>query len=291
MSVSVIELAKSFDADVMSRYGVHFGQFLAEAVDQRCSDSDDENAGDEASAPGDDENTSRDILDLSCGTGAFCLPLLKEFPEDTRLIALSGDRFSLRVLHDKLSPEDRQQVFPRKENIKRLPFAANHFQNVIVCLPTHPVEKLRAILRTGMRMLREGGQLLLCLPLHGSFQSLLAAFGESGSESSGETNIQQLLAERLELKGLDEWTKVLRNLGAVRITAEEKIIEFEAQTPLSEDRLLAHHLLPIWLGEHHGRNLQNQLEQITQLELPVHVNVGIFSAYRGSGAIEETTVS
>ena len=103
------ELARTFDDVVVDRHARHFVQLLLDTVP--------------------DVSGPVRVLDLACGTGYGTLPLLEALPEGSSIVALSDDRFSLKQLHTRLDAGLRRTLFPRKENLERLPFADQTVQD------------------------------------------------------------------------------------------------------------------------------------------------------------------
>lgn len=256
-----LELARSFNEDVVERYGRRFVEFLVESI----------------------EIPSHPLraLDLACGTGYGTLPILAALPEGSTVVALSDDRFRLKEFHKVLSAQLRRKIFPRKENLQRLPFAKATFDLVWACYPTRLPENIKPILLQALRVLRPGGQLLLCVPLRSSFIELMQALGSTSSTDSSHT-IQRMVADTAHLNDADEWSKLLIQCGGTTVRVERTRVEIKVEPPASKDRLITQHLRTMWLGGSGTTEIEPLLDAAIEEPLSVTVHVGCVSAQRGA---------
>ena len=256
------ELARSFNSDVVERHARPFVELLERTMDWptepvRC-------------------------LDLACGTGYATLPLLGKLAPESTIVAISDDRFALKELHKALDADLRVRVYPRKENPSRLPFAAGVFDLVWGIYPTQPVEPAETVLRRALRVLRPGGQLAIAVPLQGSFLELIQGIGLRDSDA-----IQRVIAEATQLDSLDGWQQLLRKCGGVDVRADTATFTLRAEPPLSQDRLLSRHLLPLWLGETANDATDQLLDSTFAEPLDVVVRLGCIHGRRGGEMIED----
>ncbi len=261
MSSPDLELARSFNADVVERYGRRFVEFLVESL----------------------EIPSHPVraLDIACGTGYGTLPIFAALPEGSTVVALSDDRFRLKEFHKVLEPKLRRAIFPRKENLQRLPFAKATFDLVWACYPTHLPTEIKPVLLQALRVLRPGGQLLLCVPLRSSFLELMQALGSAASADSSHT-IQRLVADTTHLNDADEWSKLLIQCGGTTVGVERTRLEIEIEPPASKDRLIVQHLRTMWLGGSGSTEIEPLLDAAIAEPLSVTVHVGCVRAQRGA---------
>lgn len=250
------ELAKTFDEDVVDRYGRRFVQLLAGV----CG---------EVSAP-------VKALDLLCGTGHGTLQLADVLPEGSTVVALSDDRFSLKRFHDKLSPQRRRSIFPRKENLQRLPFADNTLDLVWGCFATQVPQPLRPVLRQATRVLRPGGKLHFAAPLQGSLLELMDLVSEANRDR--ELSLPRLLGESGQLVSGEEWTQLLEAVGAKDVRLERSTFKLLIEPPPSKDRLIARHLTGLWLGQTGWKESDQWLDCAVTQPLETTVHVALISA-------------
>lgn len=253
------ELAKTFDGDVMSRYGSRIVELMLERFPR-------------LSAP-------VRALDLNCGTGFATLPVIARLPPGSTVVVVGDDRFSLKQFHQKLEPGMRRWVFPRKDNIHRLPIADATMDLVWGVFPTRVPVPARSFLRHAVRVLRPGGELILCLPLHGTFLNMLEAISRVAPERT-ELSLPRLLAESQQLMSYDEWTKLVSAAGAENLEAKRVTFTIPAEPPLSSDRLIARHLRGLWLTEIGVRDVDALLDRAVVEPIDVVVHVGVLRARR-----------
>lgn len=249
------ELAKSFNEDVVERHAKHFLGLIAAHIGSR--------------------DAPVRALDLMCGTGYATVPLLEKLPPGSSVVALSDDRFSLKQFHQVLTADHRQQIFPRKETLERLPFADETFDLIWGAYPTRMVGNLETLLRHAVRILRPGGQLMLCVPLQGSFLALRQAFGAQET-----TSMQRMIAEATQLQTSDAWAQLLESVGLTQVEVDISSHTLEAVPPLSKDRLLARHLVPLWLGGVPSPTTDATLDAVVTDAIQIEVHLGCVAGRR-----------
>lgn len=261
MSSTESELARTFNEDVVERYARHFIEHLIATL--RIPD-------DEAR-----------LLDLACGTGFGTIPLLDALPESSIIVALSDDRFVLKEFHRVLDGRLRARIFPRKENLSRLPFADATFDLACACLPCRLWEPPQPVLREVFRVLRPGGAFAVCVPLRGSFFELQGAICSSG-DGDDQLAMQRVLAQSTRLADADEWLKLISRSGGSDVRLKRSTFKLIIEPPASKDRLIALHLLPLWLSEGEKKSPAEALDTAILEPLKVTVHVGCIAARRAS---------
>jgi len=265
------DLAKSFVADVYARHARHFVDLLIHTLDK--------------------PKLPPQALDLACGDGFATLEVLEQLPKNSRIIALSDDRFALRELHNKLDKRPDHLVFPRKERPDRLPFALSTFDLAWLCLPTRVYDPVKPIIRQALRALRPGGQLVICVILRGSFVELTNALGALEHYNDRNLSIQHILAQRPPLNDLEEWEALLHRCGGIEISANKATFELVIEPPASKDRLVARHLLPVWLGREYDDSTDRLLDTALTQRTIANVVVGCLSVRRGLAEIVDSSVA
>jgi len=256
------ELARTFNEDVVERYARHFVELLIACLPEPQADI--------------------RMLDLACGTGFGTFPMSERLPEGSTVVALSDDRFELKELHRQLTPELRTRIFPHKEAAKRLPFADGVFDLVCACLPNRLWEPLRPVIREALRVVRPGGDFAVCVPLNGSFLELQAALGSSDQDDE-QLAMQRMMAEITQLADAEEWVRLVERSGGVDTEVKRASVELEIVPPASKDRLIARHVLPLWLGEKRSEKTDQTLDGAVTEPLKTTIHIGCIVAKRGEG--------
>ena len=96
------------------------------------------------------------ILDLACGTGTLLSNLL-EFVPAKNLFGIDISSEMLAIAQEKLAAT----VHLEKANSEELPFANNHFQQVISTNSLHYFQQPQKVLQEIKRVLKPGGELLI----------------------------------------------------------------------------------------------------------------------------------
>ena len=272
MSLTDAELARSFDAEVIPRYGRLFTELAGGALPKH--------------------QESLAILDMACATGFALLPLLAAVPKASRVVAISDDRFALKVLHAQLSPELRRHLFVRKEDPRRLPFGNAVFDWAYACWPTRLPENVKQVVRQALRVLRPGGTLTLVAPLENSFIELTTAT-MAAARASGISDAERVLGERPALLSLDGWEKLVTRSGGIEVRSSKAEVSIPTLPPVSKDPLFAKHVAPLWLG--------TQLDDVPGLgdaldraqagagALSVSAQIGCIQCTRGLDELSDST--
>ncbi len=219
-------------------------------------------------------------LDLTAGHGASTLTLLPHLPSGSRIIALSEDRASLRVFHDRLDPSLARTVFPRKEERARLPFARNVFHLAWASLATDRFVALRPTLRQALRVLQPGGLLVIAAPLADTILELVNTIAE---RLEADTQTLRALLGRTVALDLPTWVTTLERSGAIEVTAQTSQFAITLAPPLSNAPVLSQHLLPLWVGDDvtQQAKLLRLLDTHITTPLPAVIHVGVVRGRRG----------
>ncbi len=114
------------------------------------------------------------VLDVSCGTGAPTLGILRRMSEGGRLIAIDGSSAMLDIARRKvadLGPLGNKAVFFRTESaVPRLSFADDVYDLVVCNLGLDKLPDLEIALRDFARVAKPGAEVRCTLPLRGTFQ-------------------------------------------------------------------------------------------------------------------------
>jgi hopanoid biosynthesis associated membrane protein HpnM len=116
------------------------------------------------------------VLDVSCGTGAPTIEILRRMTEGSRLIAIDESSAMLDVVRRKvarLGPLGNKAVFFRTERaLPKLSFADDVYDLVVCNLGLGDMPSIEAALRDFARVAKPGGEVRCTLPLAGTFGEL-----------------------------------------------------------------------------------------------------------------------
>ena len=261
MTTGDSQLAKTFNRDVYERYACHFVDLLLGALDRS-------------------DRPTR-WLDLACGTGFATLRAIGQAAPGSSIVSISDDRFSLKEFHHELTAEQRRSLYPRKESSERLPFADSTFDQAWAVLPTRMIDPIKPVVTQTLRVLRPGGLLVLCVPLLGTFRELLDAVAKSEPDSDTNPTIQRLVAQTNHFAEPGTWKKQLLDAGAIDVQQRVSRFPVTLTPPLSSDRLIARHLLPVWLDEPQTTKTDALLNRAITAPTQATVVVGCFMARKG----------
>jgi ubiquinone/menaquinone biosynthesis C-methylase UbiE len=113
------------------------------------------------------------VLDVSCGTGAPTIEILRRMSEGSRLIAIDESSAMLDVVRRKvaeLGPLGKKGVFFRTESaVPKLSFADDVYDLVVCNLGVGDMPSIEAALRDFARVAKPDGEVRCTLPLAGTF--------------------------------------------------------------------------------------------------------------------------
>lgn len=137
----------AYDASFVPRYAHRFGERLLSTLDL-------------GSRP--------NVLDLACRTGYPTTAILEQ-TRDGRVIGLDADPRCLEVARGRVGSELGRRVFFKQGAPTELKFSGEVFTHVVGNLIDRIAADRGAVLSESRRVLRPGGQIVLTLPLRGSF--------------------------------------------------------------------------------------------------------------------------
>jgi ubiquinone/menaquinone biosynthesis C-methylase UbiE len=152
-TLKVEKLARIYDEEIAPCWSTRFGKLLLRnlAVPERGQ-----------------------VLDVSCGTGAPTIEILRRMTEGSRLIAIDESSAMLDVVRRKLAqlgPLGKKAVFFRTESaVPRLSFADDVYDLVVCNLGLGDMPSIELALRDFARVAKPGGEVRCTLPLAGTFE-------------------------------------------------------------------------------------------------------------------------
>jgi SAM-dependent methyltransferase len=169
-----------------------------------------------------------------------------------------------------------------------LPAAA--FSHVISLCPILAAEERGALFAEMARLLYTGGQVLIALPLRGSFQEIGDLFREYAlKHDDGDLgrSIDEAMAGRPTIETLSEELEVY-GLGDVDVEVRQETLRFDNGRSLIEDPISRLLIIPELRRSLGGRELQQPIEYLreaadrywSETEFELSINVGCASARR-----------
>jgi ubiquinone/menaquinone biosynthesis C-methylase UbiE len=151
-SRKVEKLARIYDAEIAPCWGTRFARMLLRnlAVPVRGQ-----------------------VLDVSCGTGAPAIEILRRMSDGARLIAIDESSAMLDVVRRKvaaLGPLAGKAFFRTESAVPRLSFADDVYDLVVCNLGLGEMPSVEAALCDFARVARPGGEVRATLPLAGTFE-------------------------------------------------------------------------------------------------------------------------
>jgi ubiquinone/menaquinone biosynthesis C-methylase UbiE len=149
----VEKLARIYDDEIAPCWGTRFGKLLLRnlALPERGQ-----------------------VLDVSCGTGAPTIEILRRMSEGSRLIAIDESSAMLDVVRRKvadLGPLGKKGVFFRTESaVPKLSFADDVYDLVVCNLGLAEMPSIEVALHDFARVAKPGGEVRCTLPLAGTFE-------------------------------------------------------------------------------------------------------------------------
>lgn len=160
-SHQVEKLARVYDDEIAPIWGSRFGRLLLRdlAIPERGQ-----------------------VLDVSCGTGAPTLEILRRMGDGSRIIAIDSSSAMLDVARRKvegLGPLGKKGVFFRTESaLPRLSFASDVYDVVVCNLGLGEMPSAATALRDFARVAKIGGLVRCTLPLAGTFAEFYDIYRE-----------------------------------------------------------------------------------------------------------------
>lgn len=189
-------------------------------------------------------------LDLACGKGDATLAIHPELAPGSKIITISEDRTLLNIFHKNLTSQQRQSIYPRKQNRTRLPFAAASFDIVWLSLASETVTPpLRRSLREAMKVLKPGGQLIVVLPIRQAFLDLTNTIADQMGMHFPPDLLRNLLGKTVSLPTKRDLPELAESVGGRNITLEEGSTSVVISPPFMRDSLLTKDLLPLWVDD------------------------------------------
>lgn len=219
-------LANDFEAAVVPRYAQFFGDMLLRNMQLQ---------------------EGADLLDLCCRTGYPTSALLPNLRRG-RIVALDSDDSFLSVAREHLGEEVGRRVFLARSQGDHLAFADRTFTHVLGNLIDRSTSDRGALLLECARVLRSSGQLLLTMPLRGSFQEVIDMLFEVALKWDLGALRERVEQYERSLPTAQEWQEEAEAMGFEHVGLEEQAftIGFESGDALFADPVVYAAALPEW---------------------------------------------
>lgn len=193
--------------------------------------------------------TKVQALALACRRGDVLFEVLPKLTEDSRVVAICDDRAQINALHERLKLKEQPRlIYPRHEPPERIPFADNVFDIVWAGAVGAELEPVRPSLRTAIRVLRPGGQIVVVAVLRDTLVSFMRLVGKYFTAATDDS----LRARPLVLdhgRALDKigWEEAMRRSGASDVVVNVHQFDWQLTAPLADDPIMLDCFAPFGL--------------------------------------------
>ncbi len=187
------------------------------------------------------------MLDLSCRTGYPTIELLRMMGEG-RLVAIDPDPSYLELARERADEDVGRRLFLKQESVEALPFGNAVFTNVIGNLVDRTTTDRGLLLSEASRVLVPGGQLVITMPLRGSFNEVLDLFREVALKHDLAGVSERVEQYAMSLPSREMWQTEIESRGFVDVSIEQTTfpLEFESGHQLFADPTTLVAAAPEW---------------------------------------------
>jgi ubiquinone/menaquinone biosynthesis C-methylase UbiE len=187
------------------------------------------------------------ILDLSCRTGYPALELLRLMGEG-RLVSIDPDSSFLELARERAGEEVGRRLFLKQESVEALPFGNQVFTNVVGNLVDRTTTDRGLLLSEAARVLVPGGQLVITMPLRGSFAEVLDLFREVALKHDLAGVSERVEQYAMSLPSREMWQTEIESRGFGDVSVEQSTfnLTFESGHHLFADPTTLVAAAPEW---------------------------------------------
>jgi ubiquinone/menaquinone biosynthesis C-methylase UbiE len=187
------------------------------------------------------------VLDLSCRTGFPAVQLLPTLA-DGRIIAVDHDPVYLELARQRAGHEVGRRFFLKEENVESLSFANAVFSNVVGNLVDRTTTDRAALLSEIARVLKPGGQMVITMPLSGSFAEVLDMFREICLKHELTDVARRVEQYAQSMPSQQSWAEEITSHGFenVVIDVQSYTLAFESGAHLLTDPAMYVAAMPEW---------------------------------------------
>jgi ubiquinone/menaquinone biosynthesis C-methylase UbiE len=220
------EIALAYENVVVPRYARVFADLLLRAVDIPAR---------------------ANILDLSCRTGIPSVELVTALNEG-RIVAIDPEGAFLELARARGGSEVGRRLFFKQEGIESLPFSNEVFTNVVGNLIDRATTDRGSLLAESARVIRPGGQLVLTMPLRGSFNEVLDIFREVALKHDLGTVADRVDQYAVSMPTREMWQTEVESRGfsSASIEIMPFTLAFESGEHLMSDPAILVAAMPEW---------------------------------------------
>ncbi|MBW2732470.1 MAG: class I SAM-dependent methyltransferase [Deltaproteobacteria bacterium] len=161
------------------------------------------------------------VLDVATGTGYPALEIIKLMDTQSRLVAIEGIGVLLDVARKKAGDLAAKRIFFRTENPEaKLGFADGVYDLTVSNLGLLEVDNPQKTLQDFARVTKPGGQVVVTLPLAGTFSELHDIFREVLVKGDKHETLVRLEEHISQTPGPDEAACWLENAGLQDVEVE-----------------------------------------------------------------------
>jgi SAM-dependent methyltransferase len=216
-------------------------------------------------------------LDLSCGRGDVLFEVVQKLTPDSRVVAINDSRDQLNHLHERLKLKEQPRViYPRLEHPERLPFADNVFDRVWAGLVSSTLEPVRPSLRTALRVLRPGGQVVVAAVARDTLITFMRMVGKYLTSAKDDSmRARPLVLDHARALDKIGWEEAMRRSGASEVSAVVHQFDWLLTVPLAEDPIMLDCFAPFGLAPETDAG-KEQLQLLNQMVTdPVSLPISI----------------
>ena len=163
------------------------------------------------------------VLDVGCATGWASLEILRRMDDQGRIIAIDASSPMLDEARKKAGPLSGKRIYFRSETqVPKLSFTDDVYDLVVSNAGLHDYEDPEVAIREFARVCKPGGQVIVTLPLAGTWGEFFDLFREVLIKHDRQDAIDRLDAYLTRFPPLEQAQAWLEDAGLTDVKAEEE---------------------------------------------------------------------
>jgi ubiquinone/menaquinone biosynthesis C-methylase UbiE len=164
------------------------------------------------------------VLDVGCGTGYPSLEILRRMDDQGRIIAIDSSSPLLDEARTKAGKLSGRRIFFRSENaLPKLPFADDVYDLVVSNAGLAELDDPELAVRDFARVTKEGGRVVVSLPLAGTFGEFFDIFREVLIKQDRPEAIDRLDAHLVRYPPLEQAEAWFEDAGLSEVKSEHEV--------------------------------------------------------------------